>query len=195
MSQTPEQILIAGCKRKDRIYQEQLYKLYYSLFLKICIRYAKNKEDAEQLVHDGFIKIFNSIDQYQFTGSFEGWMKKIVVNLCLDYIKSKKIKEENLTTSADALPENLSDFVNYEDIIAGISFKELLDVIHELPLMSRTVFNLYVLDGFTHKQISERLEISEGTSSWHLHHARSFLKQKLKNLSRQHIKGKHHGQG
>ena len=96
-----EQEIIAGCRDQNRTLQEHLYKIYYSMFLKVCARYAKDMMDAEQLLNDGFLKIFNNISKFGNAGSFEGWMRRIMVNTCLDYLRSKYMKEEGAVASAD----------------------------------------------------------------------------------------------
>lgn len=176
-----EQDIIRGCRENSRVHQEQLYKDYYSLFLKICMRYAKNMEDAEQLLHDGFLKIFKNVESFKNAGSFEGWMKRLMVNTCLDYLKSKQLKNSLQVSYAAEVPENAQISVSGE-ALKKMEFKELLDIIQTLPPVSKTVFNLYVFDGFSHKEIGEMLEISEGTSSWHLHQARHTLQKKIKNV-------------
>jgi RNA polymerase sigma-70 factor (ECF subfamily) len=174
-----EQEIITGCKGNKKVFQEALYRQYYSLFLKICARYALNMEDAEQLMNDGFLKIFKSISSYKNAGSFEGWMKKIVVNNCLDYLKSKETK--NAMKISYAVPTNETQEVAIpEDAVKSIAFKELLNCIQVLPATTKAVFNLYVFEGFAHKEISKMLAISEGTSSWHLHHARNILQNEIK---------------
>lgn len=180
MAQYSEREIINGCRENNRFFQELVYRKYYSDFLKTAVRYAKSREEAEQLVHDAFIRILTHIDQYRHTGSFEGWMKRIVVNICLDYLKSKSWKTQEKIFMMSSLPgvENLFPDTG-ENVLDHVSFKELLLMIHDLPLISRTVFNLYVFDGFSHKEISERLNISEGTSSWHVHHARTMLRKKI----------------
>ncbi len=174
-----EQEIINGCRKNDRTYQEYLYQHYYSLFLKICARYAKNMEDAEQLLNDSFLRIFHHVDRFLGSGSFEGWMKRIVVNTCLDYLKSKQLKNSLQLSHAASANDELQVPVNAE-VLHHIEFKELLGLIQTLPPVSKTVFNLYVFDGFSHKEIGKLLEISESTSSWHLHHARTQLQKKLK---------------
>jgi len=174
-----EKEIINGCQDNDRVYQEYLYKHYYSLFLKICARYAKSMEDAEQLLNDSFLRIFNNIGSFRHAGSFEGWMKRIVVNTCLDYLKSKQLRNAMQISYAASMAEELDIPVSTQ-AIQQIAFKELLHIIQTLPPVSKTVFNLYVFDGFSHKEIAAMLEISENTSSWHLHHARNLLQKKLK---------------
>lgn len=174
-----EQDIITGCRENKRVFQELLYKQYYSLFLRICVRYAMNMEDAEQLMNDGFLKIFNNISQYKNAGSFEGWMKRIVVNNCLDYLKSKDIK--NALKISHAVPTNETQEIAVQaDVIKSLEFKEMLHLIQRLPATTKTVFNMYVFDGFAHKEISKILDISESTSSWHLYHARGLLQGMIK---------------
>ncbi len=180
MGQYSEQDIIKGCQENNRVYQEHVYRQYYSLFLKICARYARNLEDAEQLLNDGFLRIFNNIRGFNGTGSFEGWMKRIMVNSCLDYLKSKQIKEAERTDYKEVLPED-SKLSLGPDAVKQLEFKELLQIIQTLPTMSKTVFNLYVFEGFSHKEIAEMLQISEGTSSWHLHKARHQLQKMINN--------------
>jgi RNA polymerase sigma-70 factor (ECF subfamily) len=171
--------VINGCREKDRFFQEYLYKKYYSAFLKICARYARDQFDAEQLLHDGFLKIYNNMEDFQHTGSFEGWMKRIVINTCLDYLKSKYLKTAmQMNVNANIVMEQAPDV--HPTGIEQLSFKELLGLIQELPPMTRTVFNLFVFDGYPHKQIAEMMQISEGTSYWHVNQARMQLQKKIK---------------
>lgn len=173
-----EQDIINGCRNNDPACQEYLYKQYYSLFLKVCARYAKSMEDAEQLLNDGFFKIFSNIKTYKEAGSFEGWMKRIMVNTCLDYLKSKYVKTAIHTdVNTDRLPESKVWVDNSG--LNNIEFKELVSTIQSLPPMTRTVFNLFVFDDFSHKQIAVLLNISVGTSYWHVNQARILLQKKI----------------
>lgn len=174
-----EKEIIKGCRDQNRVFQEHLYKAYYSLFLKICARYAKCMEDAEQLLNDSFLRIFNNIDSFKQAGSFEGWMKRIVVNTCLDYLKSQQLRNQMQVTYAASMPEE-TNLDMATQAVHQLEFKELLQMIQTLPPVSKTVFNLYVFDGFSHKEIGAMLDITESTSSWHLHHARTLLQKKLK---------------
>src|SRR5690554_2360665 len=173
-----EQEIIEGCKKQDKTFQEYLYKKSYGLFFKVCSRYAKDMEDAEQLTHDGFIKVFKNMNQFEGKGSFEGWMRRIMVNTCLDYLKSKQIKEENKTVLADEIIEN-NHFNITNNALDNIALKELIELIQTLPTMSKTVFNLFIIDGYPHKDISKMLNISEGTSQWHVNNARKILKKRI----------------
>jgi len=173
-----EQEIIAGCRQRSRAIQEYLYRVYYSTFLKVCSRYAKDMQDAEQLLNDGFLKVFTQIDKFNNSGSFEGWMRRIVVNTCLDYLRSTALKEE-MAMHVRAVPAEESDLSVTNLGMESIEFKEMVQMIQSLPAMTRTVFNLFVFDGYNHKEISSQLDISEGTSHWHLHQARGLLQKKI----------------
>lgn len=178
-----EQELIAGCCNGDRMVQEALYKAYYSTFLKVCVRYAKSMEDAEQIINDGFLKIFTKIGTYDGAGAFGGWMRRIMVNTCLDYLRSHELKTGmQMHVNTDKLEESFAH-TSTNTGLEQIEFKELVNLIQALPAMTRTVFNLFVFDGMTHKQIASVLPISEGTSHWHVHQARHMLQKKINKLN------------
>jgi RNA polymerase sigma factor (sigma-70 family) len=173
-----EQEIIAGCRQKSRAIQEHLYKMYYSMFLKVCARYAKDMQDAEQLLNDGFLKVFTQIDKFNNTGSFEGWIRRIMINTCLDYLRSTALKEE-MAMHVRAIPAEESNLSVTNVGMDRVEFKDMVKLIQSLPAMTRTVFNLYVFDGFNHKEIGAQLDISDGTSHWHLHQARNLLQKKI----------------
>lgn len=175
-----EKEIIEGCRRNERIFQEHLYKNYYNLFLKICARYARDMEDAEQLMQDGFLKIFSHIHDFGFKGSFEGWMRRIMVNTCLDYLKSKYLKDSLQLRFGPGMMESEVLSVGNEGL-ENLRLKEILNLIQQLPPMSRLVFNLFVFEGYAHKEIARMLDMSEGTSQWHVNNARKLLKVQLKN--------------
>ena len=180
-----EQEILEGCRNRDRALQEHLYKIYYSLFLKVCARYAKDMQDAEQLLNDGFLKIFLNINSYKNKGSFEGWMRRIMVNTCLDHLRSNYLKD-SIIMHINALPPAEKGAVNNSGL-ENMEFKELLTLIQLLPVMTRTVFNLFVFEGFNHKEIAKQLEISEKTSHWHVHQAREILQKKIKKSESQKV--------
>lgn len=173
-----EQEIVAGCRQKSRAIQEHLYKMYYSMFLKVCARYAKDMQDAEQLLNDGFLKVFTQIDKFNNTGSFEGWIRRIMINTCLDYLRSTALKEE-MAMHVKAIPAEESNLSVTNMGMDRVEFKDMVKLIQSLPAMTRTVFNLYVFDGFNHKEIGAQLDISDGTSHWHLHQARNLLQKKI----------------
>lgn len=173
-----EEEIIAGCRKKNRSMQEHLYRTNYSMFLKLCARYARNMEDAEQLLNDGFLKIFTQVEFFRNNGSFAGWMRRIMVNTCLDYLKSTALKEE-MIMHVNSVPVEESNIGISSEVMDNIEFTDLLRIIQLLPAMTRTVFNLFVFDGYNHREIAGQLEISEGTSHWHLHQARNLLQKKI----------------
>ncbi|MDQ6813641.1 MAG: sigma-70 family RNA polymerase sigma factor [Bacteroidota bacterium] len=171
--------LIEACIKGDRQSQSRLYNMYCQKMFVVCLRYAKSREEAEEILQEGFMKVFEFLHQYKFAGSFEGWMRKIMVNCALQKYRSKgKLRPViDIETVAAAYPEN-------EDIISKIGTKELLNMVQQLPPAYKMIFNLYVFEGMKHREIAELLGISEGTSKSNLSDARSIL-QKAVNKSLQ----------
>lgn len=163
--------LIHLCKKRERKAQEQLYKLFSNKLYGICLKYSRNKTEAEDNLQDSFITIFNKIEQYNFKGSFEGWISRITVNTVLQ----KYRKEGVFDIISDDVPDEVDVYVDDQDI----SLQYLLTIIGQLPDRYRLVFSMYVLDGYSHKEISEMLNISEGTSKSNLSRARLILKNKI----------------
>lgn len=165
------QELINSCKKGDRRAQEQLYRQYSGILFGICLKYSRNKTEAEDNLHDSFMTIFEKIGQFEAKGSFEGWLKRITVNTVLQ----KYRKEEHL----NVVSENMEEEVTVESEYVNISLETLLRYIQELPNKYRLTFNLYVLDGHTHKEISQLVGTSTGTSKSNLARARSILREKI----------------
>lgn len=163
--------LIDKCKKGDRKAQEQLYRQYSNILFGICLKYSRNKTEAEDSLHDSFMTIFEKIGQYKSKGSFEGWIKRITINTVLQ----KYRKEEYLKVVSD----NLEEEVEVESVYTEIGLQTLLKYIQELPNKYRMTFNLYVLDGYSHKEISSMLGTSPGTSKSNLARARMILKEKI----------------
>lgn len=164
--------LILDCKKQEPKAQEQLYNLLSSKMFSVCLKYSRNYAEAQDNMQDGFLLLFKKIDQFDFKGSFEGWAKRLFINFILyQYRKVNVIEVVN---------SNIPDKVEVEtDIDEDIPLDYLLKIIQELPDRYRLVFNLYVLDGYTHKEIAEMLEISSGTSKSNLARAKMILKEKL----------------
>lgn len=181
MQYSNEQELVLGCKENSRSAQKKLYELYSSQFFTICSRYTKDMHDAEQVLQDSFLKIFQNIHAYQGTGSFEGWMKRIIVNTCLDHLKSKQHKADALTTHPEFIQEDIN-LVSFNQGYQHLNMEVLLSAIQSLSPTTRTVFNLYIFEGYSHKEIAKILSISDGTSQWHLNSARTTLKKIIINL-------------
>lgn len=173
-----QDLLIQGCIDGDRKCQQKLYELYYGKMMVICLRYAKDHDEALDVFQEAFIKVFKNLVRYGNKGSFEGWIRRIMVNTAIDHIrKNKKLKEmvelnEEVTGSAEEDNES-------EDLLDKISFQDLLNCVQDLSPAYRSVFNMYVVDGFSHKEISTELGISEGTSKSNLAKAKMNLKKMM----------------
>lgn len=166
--------LILDCKNKDAKAQKELYNTYSRTLFSICLKYSPNYHEAEDNLQDAFITIFKSIGQFKGKGSFEGWMKRITVNTVLQkYRKQRVFKLSN--------EEQIEDEVAVEIEDSNVPLDYLLKIIQELPDRYRLVFTLYVLDDYSHKEISELLEITTGTSKSNLSRARVILKTKIEN--------------
>lgn len=163
--------LINNCKNGNRQAQEQLYRDYSPTLFGICLKYSRNKSEAEDNLHDSFMVIFDKIGQFRSKGSFEGWLKRITVNTVLQ----KYRKEEYMSL----VTENTETETEVSSGYADISLDTLLGYIQELPNKYRLTFNMYVLDGYTHKEIGELLGTSPGTSKSNLARARHILKERI----------------
>lgn len=167
--------LILDCKKQELKAQEQLYKLFSAKLFSVCLKYSRNYDEAQDNLQDGFLLIFNKINKYEFKGSFEGWIKRVMINHIMQQYRNSvvfeiikdNIKQEEITIEAD---ENVS--IDY-----------LLKIIQELPDRYRLVFNLYVMDGYSHREIASMLEITEGTSKSNLARAKMILKEKIEQSS------------
>ena len=166
--------LIEGCVKNDRICQEALFKMFAGKMKVVCLRYVNDRDDADDVLQEGFIKVFKNIERFGFNGSFEGWVRRIMVNTALTKISRHSYKEEV------ALVHDNFESYDYRDIVAGISAKELMVMINELPVGYKLVFNMYVLEGFSHKEIAMSLGVTEATSRSQLLKARLALQQRLK---------------
>lgn len=171
-----EQALIDGCVRNDRRSQEALYRRYFSVMMGMCMRYAKNREVAMEIVNIGFLRIFKKIHTYAFKGSFEGWMKRLVFHCLSDYYKKESRQVQFLE-----LPVNEKSESN--QALESLYFDDILQLVDQLKGASREVFWLFAVEGFTHKEIGEKLGISPGTSKWHVSEARKKLKLLLEQQS------------
>ena len=166
--------IINGCKKGNRKAQEKLYKNYYRSMATLCLRYTKSENDAIEVLNNGFLKVFNNIQRYEpAKASLYTWIRTIVINSCLDFIKSK----QNLQPLNEL--NEASEVHIPAEVISKMKASELLDLVRQLPPSSQAVFNLYVMEGYNHKEIAQLLGISAGTSKWHLSEARKILQQKI----------------
>lgn len=163
--------LIDECIRHNTKAQEQLYRLLAPKLFGVCLKYSRNYEEAQDNLQESFLIIFNKISQYKHIGSFEGWAKRIVINYTLQEYRNQKIFE--------IVSENIVDTSEVEIDDENISLEFLTKIIQELPDRYRLVFNLYVMDGYSHKEIAEMLKINIGTSKSNLARAKSILKEKI----------------
>lgn len=172
------QEIIAGCKKMEKKSQRCLYDRYAALFLGIAYRYSKSREDAEDILQESFVKILTRIDQYSETGSFEGWMKKILVNTAISHYRVSQ--KHDFHKDFDSISEiNIED---YEIDSNEFTREELLASIDKLPQGFKIIFNLYAVEGFKHREIADMLEINVGTSKSQYSRARAFLQVKLNEL-------------
>ncbi|MDD7887223.1 RNA polymerase sigma factor [Flavivirga sp. 57AJ16] len=165
--------LIENCKIDDTKAQGELYKLFSSKLFSVCLKYSRNRAEAEDNLQDAFLTIFKKIEQYKNKGSFEGWLKRITINTVLQRYRNEKV--------FDIINENIIEDVELEVDDDTVSIDYLLQIIQELPDRYRLVFNLYVLDGYSHKDIADMLGINVGTSKSNLARARQSLKETIEN--------------
>ncbi|HPF52699.1 MAG TPA: sigma-70 family RNA polymerase sigma factor [Draconibacterium sp.] len=168
--------IINECASGNIKAQEQLYRTFAPKMFGICLRYAKDRTEAEDNLHEGFIKVYSSIKSFRHEGSFEGWMRKIMVNVSLEKFRKQQTMYpvEDMVLYADSHAT--------DDVLAEISAQELLVLIQQLPPRYRMVFNLYVMEGMNHEEISREMNISVGTSKSNLSRSRDILKDKVKKL-------------
>lgn len=175
-SQTSElEELIHGCIRNERSAQEQLYRLFYPRMMAVVRRYINQEAQAEEILNNGFLRAFQKIRQYTFQGSFEGWLRKIVFHAISDYIK------QNVRYNEQIVLVEKDEYI-HKDHADRLYYNQLLELVQSLPDATRAVFNMYVMEGFAHKEIGKLLGISEGTSKWHLSEGRRILKDKIEKL-------------
>ncbi len=180
--QPSEKKILKGCRNGNPKYQKMLYEAFYGKMKSICLRYSKDSEEARDILQEGFLKVFKNIHKFKGEGSLEGWIRRIVVNTSINYYH-KNSKHRNIFSLEDVyhIQESHLD-VNNPYVIDDLSYKDLLRLIRSLPPAYQTVFNLYVIEGYNHREIGEMLGISEGTSKSNLAKARMRLKKHVLKL-------------
>lgn len=168
-----EEELIKGCIREERSCQQKLYKTYAGKMLVVCMRYTRNRQEAEDVLQDGFIRVFDNIKKFAFNGSFEGWVRRIMINCALRNFRKSSYQKEQIGIAEDY------DIPSDTTIYDKLSEQELLKIIDDLPEGYKMVFNLYAIEGFSHKEIADMMDINEGTSRSQLNKARKYLQKKL----------------
>ena len=170
----PESDLIHGCLEGNRRMQEELYRRFSPRMYAVCLRYAGNTEEAEDILQEGFLKVFKKMDSFRSEGSFEGWMRRIFVNTAIEHFRRKRYllpvteREENTIEG------------KYLSVLDDLAARDIMALVQELSPGYRTVFNMYVVEGFTHKEIADILGISEGTSKSQLSRAKVILQDMVK---------------
>jgi RNA polymerase sigma factor (sigma-70 family) len=161
--------IIKGCLEGDRASQKALYEHYAGKMLGVCMRYAKDRAEAEDMLQEGFLKVFQGISKFKFEGSFEGWIRRIMVYNAINHYKhrSRKFQED--------LDQEHYDAVFHDDILEKISAKEIVALIQHLPEGYRVIFNLYAIEGYSHKEIAEKLNIAVGTSKSQYSRAKQYM--------------------
>lgn len=168
-----EEQLIKGCKRGERSAQKKLYEKYYGKMLTICMRYASDKDEAVAILNDAFLKVFNNIANYRGDGALGAWMGRITFYTAINHIRKNSSYKKSITLDSE------EDGVFEHDVLDDLSAAEIMDMIQELNPGSRNVFSLYIIEGYSHKEIAEMLDIPIGTSKWHLSNARKELQKMI----------------
>jgi len=169
-----EELMLQGCLENLATAQEALYNRFSPRMLGVCYRYARNREDAEDMLQEGFIKVYSQIHQFKGTGALEGWIRRIIVHTCINVIK----KNKKFSDSVDLVYAS-SIQINENNIPSMLQAKQVVECIRLLPIGYRTVLNLYAIEGFSHKEIGSILDIEESTSRSQYTRARALLEEIL----------------
>lgn len=170
-----EEKLLEGCRKNDRKYQEIFYKKYFDLLYPLCLSRIHDSQETMLVVNNTFLKAFKNIHQYNGTGSLESWLRRILFNSVMDYFR--KNKKHN---GHSDIMEKVGQVIPIASTAqSDLYYADLLEMINQLPVLSKEVFHLFAIEGYSHQDIADMLQIPEGTSKWHLHQARKILKAKL----------------
>ncbi len=167
-------ILLKNCAKDKREAQKELYKLFYAYAMSVCIRYANDREDAVEIMNDGYMKVFTYIKKFDFEKPFKPWFRKILINCAID--KLKKVNKHNGMVDLDSLADNQSAGIPQD----AITYNEMLAIVTELPPAYRMVFNLIAIEGYKHEEVAQQLGISVGTSKSNYFKAKQKLKEQMK---------------
>lgn len=169
--------LISLCIKRDRKAEYELYKNTYSYLMSICLRYTRDKDTASAMLNTGFMKILSNLEKYNLAIPFKVWIRKIMVNTLIDEYRKLKREKEKVTYVEEYYDS--SNFSEANEALSRINCRQIYELINQLPEATKQVFNLFVIDGYAHKEIADMLGISEGTSKWHLNAARQKLKAQI----------------
>ena len=167
--------LVKGCIKEKRASQDMLYNKYAGRLMVVCYRYMENRMDAEDILQEGFIKIFDNISKFKFQGSLEGWMKRIMANTAINKLRKTDVLKGSTDSSEIDKPLD-------EDVLTKMEGEEILNVIHDLPTGYRTVFNMFAIEGYSHKEIADKLGIEEVSSRTQLSKAKKLLQKRINEL-------------
>lgn len=171
-----EKELVEGCAKEDRQCQRFLWDKYAQKLLSVSIRYCKSREDAEDVLMESYVKIYDKIGEFRFQSSLETWMRRIVVNMSINKIRATKI--------TDTIDNEHLQIAQKEQTLDALNAKELMDMLHRLPVGYRTVFNLFAIEGYSHKEIADELGIDEGTSRSQLAKARKAMQEMIEKIEK-----------
>lgn len=169
-----EQAILQGCLRKDPLCQRELYNHFSPRMLSVCYRFSQSREDAEDMLQEGFIKVFTQLQTFEGKGAFEGWIRRIIVHTCINFLKKHKKFNESIGLE---YAEDLS--AKEESIASVMQGRQVIECLRQLPMGYRTVLNLYAIEGYSHKEIGEMLEIGESTSRSQYTRAKAMLEKML----------------
>jgi RNA polymerase sigma factor (sigma-70 family) len=171
---SPDEVLLHACQQQDRRAQQYLYQRYAGYMMGVCLRYAGCRDEAGEMLNAGFFKVFQNIGQFEGRGSLKAWIAKVIMYTCIDWVRSQATYRKRIDYESERdLPiDNLA--------LQKLAVEELLEKVQALPPATRMVFSLYVLEGYNHREIAEQLDISEGTSKWHLSKAKKRLQKMIK---------------
>ncbi|MGM0408684.1 MAG: RNA polymerase sigma factor [Bacteroidota bacterium] len=173
-----EEEILRGCRKNKRQYQEILYRKYAKKMYGICLSYAGDRDLAQDMLQDSYIKIFNRIKDFKQEGSLEGWIRRIVTHTAIDHLRQQK-RIQNYISEHNEIKEDVYE----SDALQNLQTQDVLNQVAKLPEGARVVFNLYALEGYTHNEIAEKLNITEGTSKSQFNRARKLLMSMLNKLS------------
>lgn len=168
--------IIEGCLKGKRQAQQRLYQKFYNQVFGVCLRYASDRLEAKSLVNSTFLKVFKSLQQFDKKGAFGAWLSRIAINVSIDHVRKQNRYRQHTTTVSE-----MSEVAANEEILSKMATEDIIECIQKVSPTSRTVFSLYVIDGYKHGEIAEMLGISVGTSRWHLSNAKKELQELLKN--------------
>ncbi|MFK7971007.1 MAG: RNA polymerase sigma factor [Bacteroidia bacterium] len=180
-----EAAVVEGCLENNRHHQKLLYEYYYGSMMAVCMRYASDREEARDVLHEGFIKVFKNLNRYQKGTNLGAWIRRIMVNTSIDHYR-RQAKKPTIVEINQAIHQ-----ADVQDVVAAMGAEEIMGYVQALSPAYRTVFNLYVVEGYSHREVGEKLGISEGTSKSNLAKARAKLKAKINSVALDQVRRNH----